>query len=286
MNGPTASEGFHVGVSLPNFDRDASPAAIRDVAQAADDLGYDSVWVTQHVAVPESLRFPYNRVYESLTTLSWLAPQVARIQLGTSILVLPFYSALMLGKMTSTLSDLSDGRFILGFGVGYVQEEYAGLGVPFEERGARTDHALETIVSIWNGTFPLPEAAPEYQGLIMGPAPTIVPELWVGRLAQYGGTWHPSFLGPDEARASLAETPGLRIIPRYEAELTECGGPRNDRRDKPHTLIGDDATVSGQLSELRASGLAGVILVLGHQDPQSVIRRMEHLSRRILPDVV
>ena len=101
----------HVGIILPNFDEHASPAGVRAVAEAAEELGFDSVWATEHIIVGTAGRArPYRRVLDPLCTLSWIAGYTQRIGLGTSIVLVPLHHPIHLAKEAASLQELSGGR--------------------------------------------------------------------------------------------------------------------------------------------------------------------------------
>jgi probable F420-dependent oxidoreductase len=209
----------HLGVILPNYDRHASPAGVRAVAEAAEELGFDSVWATEHIIVGPEGRDPYGRVLAPLNTLSWIAGFTERIWLGTSIVLVPLHDPIHLAKETATLQELSGGRFTLGVGVGWHEDEYGFLGVPFRGRGRRADEALRLIRSLWAGEVP-------FEGATFEPVPSTRPEIWVGggsdrairRARELGDVWHPSRgVGPERVRDVKARFPELRVIPRAGA---------------------------------------------------------------------
>src|SRR6266568_3573689 len=132
---------MHFGVILPNYGQGASPDAIRRTAELAEELGFDSVWATEHIIVgPEGVD-QYGRVYDPLVTLGWIAGWTGRIGLGTSIVLVPLHNPMHLAKEVATLQELSGGRFRLGVGVGWHKDEYEFMGVPFERRGRRSGSA-------------------------------------------------------------------------------------------------------------------------------------------------
>ena len=101
---------MHLGVILPNYGKDASPAAIRRTAGLAEELGFDSVWTTEHIIVgPEGVD-PYGRVYDPLVTLGWIAGWTERIGLGTSIVLVPLHNPMHLAKEVATLQELKVRR--------------------------------------------------------------------------------------------------------------------------------------------------------------------------------
>ena len=132
---------------LPNADYlgfPASPEAIVTAAVRAEELGFDAVVVNDHVAVDDSPRSrPWRTVYDPLMTLSYVAARTSRIMLGTSVLILPYRNPVVTAKMIATLDQMSGGRAIAGAGAGWSEREYAALGVPYRQRGARTDECLQ-----------------------------------------------------------------------------------------------------------------------------------------------
>ena len=119
------------GIHLPQSGRKAGPDAIRRAARQADELGWDDVWVNDHLAVPEGAAYPPSAVFfKPIVTLTCAAAAMQRVRLGTSVLVLPLRYPVHLAKEVATLDLLSEGRVILGAGVGWLREEFEALGVP------------------------------------------------------------------------------------------------------------------------------------------------------------
>jgi probable F420-dependent oxidoreductase len=191
------------GVWIPNCRHLALPDVIRDTAVRAEQLGYDSVWVSDHVVVPRAnIRNFGETVFDPLVTLSVIAGTTRRVRLGTTVLIVPYRNAVVTAKMVSSLDALSGGRVVLGIGAGWVAAESAMLGVPFAERGAMTDEHLAAMQELW--TSPEPTFSGKYtqfSGLVFEPRPvqTPHPPVWVGghsraalrRTAQFGAAWHP-----------------------------------------------------------------------------------------------
>ena len=126
---------MHFGVILPNYGLDSNPDGIRRTAELAEELGFDSVWATEHIIVgPEGVD-PYGRVYAPLVTLGWIAGFTQRIALGTSIVLAPLHHPMHLAKEVATLQELSGGRAMLGVGMGWHKDEYDFIGRPV--RGPR-----------------------------------------------------------------------------------------------------------------------------------------------------
>jgi len=142
---------MHLGVILPNFGERSTPGAIRQIAEAAEQLGFDSVWATEHIIVGPEAVDPYGRVYAPLVTLGWIAGFTERIALGTSIVLAPLHHPIHLAKEAATLQELSGGRMLLGLGMGWHEDEYRFMGIPFRGRGPRGDEAIRLIRALWDG---------------------------------------------------------------------------------------------------------------------------------------
>ena len=145
----------------------SDPAWMRAFAQHAEAAGFESVLAVEHVAVPVGYesRYPYSdtgrmplpedcELPDPLELLAWLAGQTERIRLGTGILVLPEHHPLALAKRCATIDRLSGGRLFLGVGVGWMREEVAALGIDPDERGSRTDEAIDALRVVWRDDEP------------------------------------------------------------------------------------------------------------------------------------
>ena len=143
------------GLSLPHFWQVASPEAIRRVAQRAEQLGYDGIWVSDHIVIPESAVDRFGSMfYEPLTVLGFAAACTSRIRLGTTVLIVPYRNPVVTAKVLSTLDVLSGGRVTAGMGVGWTEDEFKALGVPFQERGALSDEYIAVFKALWTQDKP------------------------------------------------------------------------------------------------------------------------------------
>ena len=135
-----------------------------EIARQADALGFDSIWGGEHVIRPTELesRYPYSEdgqmpgeaetpIPDPLIWLAYVAAAAPRVRLGTCILILPQRNPLVLAKELATLDHLSGGRVELGIGVGWLEEEFDALGVPWARRGARTDDYIQAMRALWAG---------------------------------------------------------------------------------------------------------------------------------------
>jgi probable F420-dependent oxidoreductase len=214
----------HLGVILPNFGADSTSDSIRRVAEAAEELGFDSVWATEHIIVGPEAVDPYGRVYAPLVTLAWIAGFTSGVGLGTSIILVPLHHPIHLAKEVATLHELSGGRVTLGVGMGWHRDEFELMGVEFTGRGRRGDEAIRVVRTLWRGEPPSPDAT-------FAPLPSPQPEIWVGgssarairRARELGDAWHPSRgSSPDDVRRVKERFPDIRVIPRTSPERVDA----------------------------------------------------------------
>src|SRR5262245_34327560 len=143
------------GVTLPNYRRLANAENIRRTAQRCEELGFDSLWVTDHVVMPDAYRELFGAtVYDPLSVLAFVAGLTRRVELGTAVLVIPYRNPVVVAKQLATIDNLSDGRLVLGAGVGWAREEFEALGLAYDERGPITDEYLRVILELWSNDKP------------------------------------------------------------------------------------------------------------------------------------
>ncbi len=209
-------------MAVPNFRQWASPSVMATLAQKAEECGFTSVWLADHVLVPnhevERLGVEW---CEAFTTAGYLAAVTKRIRIAFGVVVLPYRPPLAVAKMASTIDVLSGGRLLLGVAAGYVEKEFEALGVPFNERGPRTDEAIHVIKEAW--TSPAPTFNGRFfrmSNVVFEPKPLQKPHppIWVGgnspaairRAAHLGDGWTPWLLLANElaplARLLRSET--------------------------------------------------------------------------------
>jgi probable F420-dependent oxidoreductase len=221
----------HFGVILPNYGLDSTVDGIRRTAELAEELGFASVWTTEHIIVgPEGVD-PYGRVYDPLVTLAWIAGWTERIGLGTSIVLVPLHNPMHLAKEVATLQELSGGRFTLGVGMGWHKDEYDFMGVEFAGRGRRADEAIRLMRALWSGEHDFEGEHWSFHGATSEPLPSRQPEIWVGgssaralrRARELGDAWHPSRgSDADHVRSVREQHPELRVVPRTSADNVDA----------------------------------------------------------------
>lgn len=166
---------MELGLVLPHSCPTASPSFIRDFAQSAEGSGIEKLWAVDHLVLPRHCESPYvlgrspTKVadgwlsdhlapnYELLTTLSWVAGLTTSIGLGTSVAVLPIRNPVANARQLATLDALSGGRLIYGAGIGWLREEAAAMGMPWDQRAARSEEHVAVLRALWADTEPLVE---------------------------------------------------------------------------------------------------------------------------------
>jgi probable F420-dependent oxidoreductase len=204
----------------PNADYlgfEATPEGIITTACRAETLGFDAVLVNDHVIVDGSPRSAvWANTYDPLIALSFIAAQTTRIRLGTSVLILPYRNPIATAKMLATLDRMSGGRLIAGVGVGWNAAEFQALGVPFQERGARTTEYLRIWQACWApGAVSFDGQFFAFANMHVSPKPLQQPHppIWVGgssaaalrRAAAFAAVWQPTPTPLAELQARQAE---------------------------------------------------------------------------------
>jgi probable F420-dependent oxidoreductase len=137
----------------------ADAEGVAEVARAAEDLGYESVWVGEHPvlidphAAPSPLP-PHSELLDPVAVLAYAAAQTTTVKLGTGIVILPLRNPVILAKQLASVDVLSKGRLLVGVGVGYVPGEYEAIGVPFGTRGRRADDYIDAMRTLWDDDDP------------------------------------------------------------------------------------------------------------------------------------
>jgi probable F420-dependent oxidoreductase len=307
-----------IGCTLPTSGRAADPAALRDGAQAAEALGFDSVWVSDHVVIPARIEstYPYSPdgtfrlgptapYFEPLAALTYLAGCTRRVRLGTHVLILPYRHPLLTAKTVATLDVLSGGRVDLGIGVGWMREEFEALGLDYyERRGAVTDEQLRILHLAW--TEDLPSFEGEYYrfaslGAHPHPLQRPRPPIWVGghtraairRASRLGDGWlplggrPPAALPPEEIGAGIATLRATaRAAGRDPATLGVCfstGVTLTDRRDGVRPFHGPPETVAEDIRRYQEAGVDRFVFGFGAAPPAELEARLHRFAEQVRP---
>ncbi|MEW6299620.1 MAG: TIGR03619 family F420-dependent LLM class oxidoreductase [Thermodesulfobacteriota bacterium] len=230
------------GFVLPHFTTFAHTEPAKRLvaaAEAAEGLGYSTVWVADHIVFPTKIEGGYafnpnDPFLEPLAVLAALALRTTTVKLGTAVLILPYRHPLYTAKALATIDVLSGGRVVAGVGAGWLEPEFAALGVPLKERGSRTDEAIEILKAVWT------QDAPRFRGrhfqiddikFVPRPLQQPRPPILVGgmttgalrRVARLADGWVAMAKGPDDLKAPLDTLRELTVkAGRKPEELRLC----------------------------------------------------------------
>ena len=292
----------------PNADYlgfEAAPEAIIATAVKAEALGFDAVFVNDHIIVDSSPRSaPWTNTYDPLIALSFIAANTTRIGLGVSVLIVPYRNPIATAKSLATIDRMSGGRLIAGVGVGWNEAEFNALGVPFRERGARTTEYLRIWQACWApGLVSFGGKFFSFTNMHVNPKPLRQPPFWVGgasdaalrRAAEFAAVWQPTptpFPDLIERREALHRAsekigrqrpPETRMSFRVEfSPITGNAPPSGAERPIGH---GTPAEVAADL--LRYREKAGVnafqINFHGNRDLGQLLESMDCFMREVKP---
>ena len=286
-----------IGIALPIFGKYAGREEIMETALAAEALGYDSIWVSDHVVVPDSHNVFGDVFFDPLISLGFIASATSRIELGTSVIVLPYRNPLVLAKSVSSLDALSGGRVVLGVGSGWLKGEFDALGVDFARRGQMTDEYIEIMKELWTSDSPSHEGEYfSFTGIRFEPKPVRKPHppVWVGgesrrsieRAVTHGDGWHPVGLGPEELAAKAREV--RSILPDEKRESFVISLRRNveineGREFGPEeTLRGTPGKIRDGIEAYREAGVDHLILYVLSGEFEGVLGTMRVLREEVL----
>ena len=246
------------GINILNFGPGAGPDTFLRWARLGEALGFHFVMISDHVTVTPDVDAMYPApFYDPFTVLSWLAAKTRKIELGTTVTILPYRHPLQTARVAANIDQLSGGRFILGVGVGWAKQEFEALGVPFNQRGAIANEYLEVIRKSWaSDVISYDGQYVSFKDVHTAPRPARSPHLpiWVGgssdaalrRAVRFGNAWHPigtrvKWLkneGMPRLR-SIAEAEGIpvpELCPRISLRCTESTLDDNERKAGEGTL--------------------------------------------------
>jgi len=289
---------MNYGVVLPIWQLTVAEA--ESLATRAEELGLDGVFVPDHIlAKPATTQHYGGHWPDPFSLLAFLAGRTRRIQLGASVIVLPYRNALVTAKAAATVDQASGGRFIFGVGVGWDEAEFVDLRLPFKERGRLSDDYLRAIKAAWAAD--IPEYKGQYvsfSGATFSPRPAHEPPIWVGgapgaisspavrRCAELGDAWHPLALSLDDIEKGYAtlrdlakrggRTGAIGLAPRNALDLTDS--PRGSGRAAFQGSVGEVAT---DIRRVRSLGATWMTFDLPRAGVPAMMRAMERLAREV-----
>jgi probable F420-dependent oxidoreductase len=287
-----------VGIRIPGAGPWAGPEAISEVSQFAEKVGFDSLWMTDHVALPTKVdtAYPYTAdgkflwapetpYLDCLTSLTWAAAATERVELGTSCLILPWRPLVQTAKTLVSIDVLSRGRLTVAVGVGWMKEQFDLLGAPFKDRGRRTTEMVNAMRHMWtDDEVDFTGEFYDLHGFKMYPKPVrgTIPVWFAGyseaslrRIAAIGDGWHPLAVGPEEYAGYLKTLHGyVEAAGRDMSEITLTARPL---RTAPYNA-----------ETIEAYGAQGVTHFIcdtsfEHETLQEAMDELQELADAVLP---
>jgi probable F420-dependent oxidoreductase len=271
-------QGMRLGIHLPQIGRKAGPDGIRRAAVQAEELGFEDVWTSEHIITPAGAMYPPSPLfYDPVLSLTWAAAYTKRVRLGTSVLVLPMRHPLPLAKELATLQNLSGGRFILGAGVGWMEAEFAALGVPFNERGRRMDEGIAMMRAVWSDdpvNFDARWIPAVLDNMRMMPKPEKPIPIWIGgtsepalRRAMRLDGWHGSRATPEQAAPIVKRLREERPDPDFAISLRASWDTK------------DDGALKARLKGYEAVGVQHVLVEPSDRELDDWLHSVERIAR-------
>lgn len=218
-----------LGIHLPQFREPVTGDDLSAFARDAEHAGADDLWVSDHLIIPTGSERPPEMFHDPFTVLTWAAAATSRVGVGTSVIVAPYRHPVGLAKTVASLDALSGGRVILGIASGWMEEEFRALGVPFAQRGRRTDQTIDICRALWRGQDATDLSEGTLEGMVLSPPPMTPggPPVWIGgnsdagiaRAVRVGDGWH----------TTISDEDGLRErVGALESALHDAGRPRGE----------------------------------------------------------
>lgn len=316
---------MEIGFGIPSRGSLATLENVIKMTKAGEEMGYEIVSVSDHVVVPRTIDsiYPYSETgeftsgvsgeyWDQLTTLSYIAGITNKIRLLTSVLVLPHRSPVLTAKMLSTIDVLSEGRLIIGCGVGWMREEFEAIGAPpYEDRGAVGNEYLRVFKELWTNDDPSFEGKYcSFSDITFAPKPVQKPHppLWIGgesppalrRAAELGDAWYPICSNPRFPVGTFVQLANYmekvrenaRRIDRNPSEIDfaynvnwnneiESQVVNGERR----LLTGTPNQVSDDLKKLQDMGVRHLTLNLQGNTIDETLSRMDRFTNKVRSEV-
>jgi probable F420-dependent oxidoreductase len=266
-------------LAIPNFGRGSTVEAMAELAQEAEELGFDGIGSTDHVLVPKGQPERYERVFDALAVLAYLAAKTQRVKLLTSVIVLFMRNPFIVAKQAATIDQMCHGRLVLGLGVGWQEQEFNNVHMDFRNRGRRMDEAIRLFRHLFSGSRepfqgdyygyedgvfdPLPVAREQVPILIGGNS-----EPAIRRAARLADGWESTGLEPEDWKRSASQ-------------LREWAGERKVEAGARIGLTGDAKEMLAEVRRWRDAGADHLMLGLGFTD--GFAERMRLFAREVMP---
>lgn len=290
-----------LGVCIPNYGDSSSTDALRTVALEAEHAGCDSVWTTDHVLMSRNSGTPYEKIFDSINTLSYIAGITSKVRLGISSLITAMRNPVIVAKQLATIDNLSGGRVMLATSSGWNEREFGNLGSNFHNRGRRLDASIRLIRALWKGetSFKSKILGIEFNDAVFDPKPIQDHlTLWIGgtskfamkRAAKLGDGWHPNLYPLDQftklvkdfreiAPEAKTKPVCVRIGVNPRAERSEYKSPQGEPRIMLSGNVSQNKDIVSHLEGLGISYIVGVPSPDGKVSTSNQVDAIKALSK-------
>jgi probable F420-dependent oxidoreductase len=272
---------MEVHLAIPNFGRGSTAEALTEIAVQAEALGFDGIGTTDHLLVPAGQPERYERIFDALALLAYLAGRTRRLKLITTVVVVLMRNPFAVAKQAATIDQLSGGRLVLGLGAGWQEQEFANVHADFRHRGRRLDEVIRLYRHLFSGSRePFAGDFFGYQDGVFDPLPVRGAELpillggnsaaAIRRAARVADAWESTGLDVDAWRERAA------FLGQEAAGRPVEAGARIGLPDDPEGML-------AELRRWRDAGAGHVMVGLGFSD--GFAERMRTLGRHVLPQL-
>jgi probable F420-dependent oxidoreductase len=298
--------------NIPHGGPLSSPAAIRDIAQAAEDLGFDGIGFYDHLALPRQVSSLYDLgpspvgipehnlkktlspLYECLATMAWAAGATKRVRLDTGVLVLPLRNPVYNARQIATIDALSGGRVDLGIGAGWLKEEAEQMQMPWDARGARTDEHIQVLRLLWESNdeyVSFKGRFYQFEEIDPRPHPAQKPlPIWVGghtpaakaRAGRLGNGWVTARLDIEAQAAGMEEVRRAAVAAGRDPAKLQWAGSVDARYEKG--AVKSPEAMRERLRAYRSLGMTTAKLSVSARSLADHLLLVEWLAKEILPE--
>jgi len=285
------------GYILPNYGDKISAQQLVEISKTAEELGFDSVWATDHVIMPIGLREPYGELLEPLITLASVASATEKLRVGTSCIVLPQRNPILLAKQAAALDVFSKGRLILGLGAGWAEPEFRSLNADFERRGKVMDESIRLMRTLWRDDvvnfegefFRVKDAV-----FLPKPPRRDIP-VWIGgngptairRTIMLGDGWHP--VGPEVgwfrkgaeeiSRSKKGTVLSVRMTTDVRKKRPAYAGANSEKRI---AVSGSPAEIRKEIEAYVDGGLEYYCASINHPSAAEIVADLKQFSSEVM----
>jgi probable F420-dependent oxidoreductase len=284
------------GITIPHFGRNAQPGMVESVAREAEELGFESIWASDHIIVPAGEGYIPDYFYDPLIVMTAAAAVTESIEIGVSVLVIPYRDPVVTAKMLATLDQMSRGRIILGTGVGWLEQEFDALNADFHQRGAVCDEYMDVMQALWTSDPTSFEGTwTNFDDMRQNPKPVRAPfPVWVGgnglaairRAAQRGTGWHPINLTLAEFTAGVeAYHAACRDAQKLMGPvcLRSMPGPTTDPSAERVPFSGNAEQVASDIDAFSASGMTHILFSPPVASTEDLRAEMHKVAKEVRP---